>query len=301
MSNGLVKQNEITDSQALLIARTIAKGASPDELKLFLHQCQRTGLDPFSRQIYCIERWGYDAVKKQTVKSMSTQVAIDGLRVVAQRSNEYAGQTAPEWCGKDGKWQQVWLSDEPPAAARVGVYRKDFKEPLYAVARYSAYVQRKKATQEGKPGDPNKFWATMPDLMLSKCAEALALRKAFPQDMSGLYIQEEMGQDQAHTAIPVASETVDEATGEITETSPPADEPPIEVLKPTEKQMKLLFAKFKENGWLDKEGKLIPQGKEALWKGWHYQSRSEITAVNFQPILEFFSATPQDRLEGSLV
>lgn len=294
MGNEIVKRGELTISQIELISRTIAKGASPDELKLFLHQCDRTGLDPFSRQIYCIERWGYDAAKKQAVKSMVTQVAIDGLRVVAQRSNEYAGQTTPEWCGKDGKWVQVWLSDEPPAAARVGVYRKDFKEPLYAVARYNAYVQRKKAVPPEKIGEPNKFWATMPDLMLSKCAEALALRKAFPQDMSGLYIQEEMGQQPppAHTD----AEIVDTATGEIAELPPAVDEPPVEVLKPTEKQLKLLIVTMKDNGWLDDKGALIPQGKEALWKRWKYQSRTEITAVNFQPVLEFFSATPQDRL-----
>lgn len=78
---------------------------------------------------------------------------------------------------------------------------------------------------------------------------------------------------------------------------PPLDEPPVEILKATEKQMKLLFVKLKEFGWLEKNGDLIPQGKEALWKRWGYRSRTEITAVNFAPILEFFSTIPQDRLE----
>jgi len=75
----------------------------------------------------------------------------------------------------------------------------------------------------------------------------------------------------------------------------PHDDDRQEVLKPTEKQMKLLFVKFKENGWLDKEGKLIIEGREALEKNWGYKSRTEITAINFSPILDYFSATPQDR------
>lgn len=160
------------------------KGASNADLAVFFHQCVRTGLDPFARQVYMLGRKDrVTGLVKQTI-----QMGIDGFRLIARRASdarkETFGYEETLWCGQDGKWVDVWLSTTPPAASKVTVVRCGGRFP--AIALYDEYVGRKYG------GEPNSMWATKPSLMLAKCAEALALRKAFPQDLSGLYTTDEM-------------------------------------------------------------------------------------------------------------
>lgn len=199
----------ITPDQVELIKQTIAKGASDNELQLFLAQCRRTGLDPFARQIYWIKRGNQG----------STQVSIDGFRVIAERSGEMDGQEV-SWCGEDGVWKDVWLAKVPPAAARVVVYRKGCSHPFTAIAKWSEY------------NAGGSMWSKMPANQLAKCAEALALRKAFPHQLSGLYTPDEMAQADDKPGVvveaPVAGrlqtttsgDVVDNHTGEVVDAAP---------------------------------------------------------------------------------
>lgn len=159
-------RTDFTEEQVGLIKRTIAIGSTDDELTLFLRQCRRTGLDPFARQIYFMKRSG----------KLSIETAIDGYRLIADRSGAYAGNDDP-----------VFDNENAPTKATVTVYKlvNGVRCPFTATARWSQYF----------PGDKQGFmWKKMPHLMLGKCAEALALRKAFPAELSGLYISEEMQQ-----------------------------------------------------------------------------------------------------------
>lgn len=174
------------DQQAVLQQSGIDSDVTGAELSAFLHLCQRTQLDPFSRQIYLIGRWN----GQQQRKVFTPQTSIDGYRVIAHRVIAEHGATLGYedtlWCDKSGRWRDVWLSDEPPAAAKVVVVRNGQRFP--AVARFSEYVQTK------KDGTPIGLWSKMPATMTAKCAEALALRMAFPHDLAGVYTAEEMAQ-----------------------------------------------------------------------------------------------------------
>lgn len=256
--------------QQIAALRQIGVQNAPNaDLAVFLNYAQKTGLDPFARQIYMIgrrEKQGNEWGTKWTI-----QASIDGLRIVAERSGDYAGQVGPEYCGTDGVWRDVWVSQEPPVAARVGVIRHGFATPLYAVAYFDEYAQM-------RDGKPTSMWASKPKLMLAKCAEALALRKAFPNDLSGIYTADEMGATETaprpaaqaptetwNTPEPVA---VDTTTGEIQDEPAEAEIVEAHVVEPqpaverteaapsgglTQPQSKAIYAILKALDGLDDE------------------------------------------------
>ncbi len=154
------------EQQIDLIKNSICKGATNEELQFFIYACQRTGLDPFARQIYSVPRGGQRTI----------QTSVDGFRLIADRSGRYAPGREPTFAyDKNGNLES--------ATSYVMKQTKDGTwHEVSANAHYSEY----------NAGSP--LWKKMPRAMLSKCAECLALRKAFPAEMSGLYGQEEMDQ-----------------------------------------------------------------------------------------------------------
>ena len=166
-----------TPDQVKLIKDTICAGSTDDEFKLFLYTAKRTGLDPLVRQIHAVKRWNSELRRE----SMAIQVGIDGYRVIAERTGNYAGQDAPVY---------TFNKDNGLDSATITVYRmvSGTRAGFSATAFYDEYVQ------STKDGHPNRMWQKMPRVMLAKCAEALAMRKAFPNDLSGIYTDDEMAQ-----------------------------------------------------------------------------------------------------------
>jgi len=194
-----------------LIKRTICRDATDSELELFIFTAKSLGLNPFARQIFAVKRWN----SKDSRMEMSTQVSIDGFRLVAERTGKYAGQLGPFYSkGQVVKnditglhelvWYDGWPFDEAPKLAKIAVVRKDFNEPLWAQAKLSSYGQTDKS------GNLTQMWRKMPEIMLAKCAESLALRKAFPNELSGVYTSDEMGQasepEEGLTQVPSPSQ-----------------------------------------------------------------------------------------------
>lgn len=199
--------------QARILRDTIANDLNAPEFALFVEVCRAKKLDPFSRQIHAVKRGN----------RMVIQTGIDGYRTIAQRTKEYRGQGDAEWWdgtsyrevdvparNPDGSilldgngaavmvrqreedWVKVWPHAEHPFAARATVFRAGFVQGLKATALWSEYADLRSPMWK-----PDGF----PSLMLAKCAEALALRKAFPEELSGIYTDEEMAQANARDVV----------------------------------------------------------------------------------------------------
>ncbi len=178
-----------TPEQESIILRTFLGGASRDEAQVLLATVQRRRLDPFRRQVYFVKRGDRWAI----------QTSIDGLRSIAERTGQYDGQDEPEFTE----------DHEGKKFCRVRVWKKGVPRPFVGIAYFEEYV----VTYNGKPTD---FWRRMPHVMIAKCAEALALRKAFPEDTGGLYVAEEIGVEDAPTqAAEAPKATVDEVVEKI--------------------------------------------------------------------------------------
>lgn len=157
-----------------LIKQTIAKDLDNGQFALFIEYAKSKGLDPIQRQVHAVTR-----IDSKTQKRVMTiQTGIDGFRLIASRSDAYAGRDEALFeYGKGGK----------PIKCKITVYKivSGQRCPFTATAKWDEYY----------PGDKMGFmWNKMPETMLEKCAEAKALRMAFPADLAGLHVNEEMHQ-----------------------------------------------------------------------------------------------------------
>jgi phage recombination protein Bet len=173
---------DFSDDKVQLLKNTVCKGATNDELQLFLHVCSRTGLDPFRNQIYAIKRNTKEGAR------MTIQTGIDGFRLVAERTERYAPGKEPTY-EYDAQGKLVSATSYIKKQTPDGTWHE-----VSAKAHWSEYAQ----VFNGKP---SQFWAKMPHVMLAKCAEAIALRKAFPADFSGIYTTEEMTQADSSNVV----------------------------------------------------------------------------------------------------
>jgi phage recombination protein Bet len=180
-----VAPTRATEFTAAEHAMLDALGAAPDRgaRALLFREMVRTGLDPFARHIYIQAKKD----KQGRIISFGIETYIDGFRVVAATQPTYRGQTAVQWCGTDGQWRDIWVAPEKdwPYAARVGVYVDGYREPIWGTAILREYRPA---------GGATFMWDKMPSLMIGKVAEALALRKAYPAKLSGIYTNDEMAQ-----------------------------------------------------------------------------------------------------------
>jgi len=194
----------VTPDQMDLIRRTIAQGATDDELKLYLFDCARQGVHPLDKLVHFTKRSG----------KYTPITSIDFMRIRAADTGEMAGSDDPVFYNFNENAEPIPY----PVSATVTVYRltQGQRFSYTATARWSEY----------KPETNDFMWRKMPHTMLGKCAEALALRKGFPRQLAGLYAKEELDQSDGPKVTDVLG--VDPAPGRDTQpAAPPVPRAPL--------------------------------------------------------------------------
>lgn len=176
--------------QIEILKNSICKGATNEEFEVFLMACQKTQLDPFMRQIYAVKRWD-GRLKRET---MTIQTGIDGYRLIAERTERYAPGPKPTF----------EYDNHGNLISATAYVKKMTKDGTWHIVEAEAFLDEYCQTSIDKNTGEKKatgMWNSMQRNQLAKCAESLALRKAFPAEMSGVYTKEEMKQADYHEVI----------------------------------------------------------------------------------------------------
>lgn len=173
-----VEVRQFTASEIDLIKRTMAVGATDDELALFLYTARHVGLDPLRRQIHFVKRKRYDPETQKYIDVGTIQTGIDGYRLISDRTGKLRG--IKRGVIRDDKGQLI--------GAWAEVYRSDWDFPARTEVSFVEYCQT------DKNGNPMAMWKTIPETMIQKVAEVAAHRMAFPDRFANLYSDDEMMQ-----------------------------------------------------------------------------------------------------------
>lgn len=169
-------------------------GATDESVDMVLAYCRAGGLDPMTKPVHIVPMWVPE--KKQGTRVISPagmrDVIMPGIelyRTKAHRTGEYAGQDEATF-GPTIEETLSGVNVRYPEWCSVAVYRLVNGNPV----RYSAkaYWLESYATQKRDSDAPNAMWKKRPFGQLEKCAEALALRKAFPEAVGAQPTAEEM-------------------------------------------------------------------------------------------------------------
>ena len=199
MENKQVEEKPfLSDEEVKVLREGMLKDFVVNDQEMFIRICQKTRLDPFTKQIWI-------RPEKQGSTRGVIIAGIQGFLAVADRSGVYDGSDPILWCAKNGDWVDAWTLEQPPEAAKALVYRKDRSRPEVSVIRWNAVVSLR-WDNDTKRKVPTDFWSRMPDYMLGKCALAAALRKAFPSLLTGVYETSEI--PETHTAAASNGETL---------------------------------------------------------------------------------------------
>lgn len=283
------EQTTWTPQQVAALKQLGVEDATAGDLAVFFHQTTRTGLDPFARQIYMVGRNTKNMKTNRWETKYTIQTGIDGFRLIGRRAADRRRETLEvsdtEWCGPDGVWRDVWLDrSTPPAAARVYVIRNGGRFP--GLALFHEYAQTT------KEGNLTKMWQEKGALMIAKCAEALAWRRAFPQDLSGLYTADEMSQQDNPPPPRVQPERPPSIADVIEPYEEQSDSP--EVPLRSEEQSRKLFALMREVGLGGKESRDEALSLFSGWIGRDIESTKELTKPEASVVIDRLEAAKAD-------